>query len=220
MIRGVLLDYSGTLFRLEPRTGWTEPEAAGLDPAVLTALLVAPVMPSAHLPAELLGDWERRDLDADIHRAVYLAALGAAHPGMPASALTAIYERLLLPESWRPYPDTLDVLTLLRRKGIPVAVVSNIPWDIRSVFELHRMSELVDEFVLSYAEGVVKPDPKIFLTACQRLGVAPADTLMIGDSEHADGGAVAVGCRFAAVPPLPVDQRPDALRTALAAHGL
>ena len=220
MIRGVLLDYSGTLYRLEPRTGWTEQEAAGLDPRVLTELLTAPVMPSEHLPADLLDDWERRDLDAEIHRAVYLAALGSAHPGLPAAALSAIYERLLQPESWRPYPDTLDALNLLRGNGIPVAVVSNIPWDIREVFARNGMLELVDEFVLSYAEGVMKPDPKIFLTACQRLGVAPADALMIGDSEPADGAATQVGCRFAAVAPLPVAERPDALLTALATHGL
>jgi HAD superfamily hydrolase (TIGR01509 family) len=219
MIRGVLFDYSGTLFRFEPEDGWTDEAVTGIDPVVLTALLTSPVTP-ANVPADLHEDWARRDLDLDIHRRVYLAALGSAHPEVPATALTAIYERLLHPTSWRPYPDTLEVLNLLRGNEIPVGVVSNIPWDIRDVFERNGMFNLVDEFVLSYAEGVMKPDPKIFLTACQRIGVAPSDVLMVGDSEHADGGAIGVGCRFAAVAAIPVDERPDALRTALGTHGL
>ena len=47
-----------------------------------------------------------------------------------------------------------------------------------------------------------------------------ADALMIGDSEEADGGARAVGCRFALVDPLPTDQRPDGLVAALSSAGI
>lgn len=43
---------------------------------------------------------------------------------------------------------------------------------------------------------------------------------MIGDSEEADGGARAVGCRFALVDPLPTAQRPDGLITALRSAGI
>ena len=43
---------------------------------------------------------------------------------------------------------------------------------------------------------------------------------MVGDSEEADGGAVAVGCRFALVDPLPTEQRPDGLIAALSAFGV
>ena len=42
---------------------------------------------------------------------------------------------------------------------------------------------------------------------------------MVGDSEEADGGAVAVGCRFALVDPLPTEQRPDGLIAALEGGG-
>lgn len=84
-IRGVLLDYSGTLFRLEPGAAWVHGlvghDGATLDEVAQDALpasLTAPVGPSAHLPAELRGDWERRDLDSDVHRTVYMAALRAA----------------------------------------------------------------------------------------------------------------------------------------------
>jgi FMN phosphatase YigB (HAD superfamily) len=74
--------------------------------------------------------------------------------------------------------------------------------------------------VLSFEVGAVKPSPEIFQTALARLGVAAEDALMVGDSEEADGGAVAVGCQFALVDPLPTDQRPNGLIAALESAGV
>lgn len=213
MIRGVLFDFSGTLFHFEP-----DVDGQPLDRAQLIETLTSPITPN--LPSELLEAWDRRDLDPEVHRMVYLAALTSAHPGVSADILELAYEMVPSPASWMPYPDTISALRGLRERGIPVAVVSNIPWDVRGVFERFEAIELVDEFVLSYVEGVMKPDPKIFLTACQRIGVPPEQTLMIGDSEDADGGATAVGCGFVTVARVPPRDRPTALVDALAANGV
>ena len=43
---------------------------------------------------------------------------------------------------------------------------------------------------------------------------------MVGDSEEADGGARALGCRFALVDPLPTRDRSDGLVAALWAQGI
>jgi HAD superfamily hydrolase (TIGR01493 family) len=206
MIYGVLYDFSGTLFRLEPDPAWSD-ELIG----VLTA--TTPI--AAKLPAELADGWARRDLDPELHRRVYLAALAAGELGLSPAEAEAAYDRIHLPESWRPYPDTAAALQRLHDADIPVAVVSNIPWDIRAVFDRHGVLDLVDEFVLSYVEGVMKPDAKIFMLACQRLGIAPTDALMVGDSPHADGGAAAVGITTDIVEPLPSAQRPDSLLSTL-----
>ena len=103
-----------------------------------------------------------------------------------------------------------------------MAIMHGLPLGAKFAFTMSRLSarDLVDEYVLSYAEGVMKPDPKIFLTACQRVGVAPERTLMIGDSVEADGGATAVGCAFVTVARVPPGDRPSALTEALAAHGV
>jgi len=106
----------------------------------------------------------------------------------------------------------------LRDAGIKTAVVSNIAFDLRPA--LATAGTAADEYVLSFEIGAVKPDPVIFETALARLGVEPADALMVGDSEEADGGARAVGCAFALVDPLPTAQRLDGLIAALRAHGL
>jgi HAD superfamily hydrolase (TIGR01509 family) len=210
-IRGVLFDFSGTLFHFEP-----DVDGQPLDRAGLIETMTSPELP--HLEGELLDAWHRRDLDLEVHRMVYLASLRAAHPDVPESILESVYELVFQPEWWMPYPDTATALRGLRDAGIPVGVVSNIPWDVRGVFEHAGVADLVDEYVLSYEEGVMKPDPKIFLSACQRIGVAPEETLMIGDNEEADGGAAAIGCRFALVERIPPAERPSALVDALTTH--
>ena len=81
-------------------------------------------------------------------------------------------------------------------------------------------TDYVDEFVLSFEVGAIKPDAAIFETALSRLGVEPAHAVMVGDSDEADGGARAVGCGFALVDPLPTSQRADGLTSALTEYGI
>ncbi|MFD9703387.1 HAD family hydrolase [Lentzea sp. NPDC059081] len=195
--RAALFDFSGTLFRLEhPGLG------ANGD---LMRAMTAPVGLADGMDPELADGWLRRDLDPDVHRWVHVKLLNDAL--VPDAE--AFYDQLVHPDSWQPYPDTRAALEHLR--DVPVAIVSNIAWDIRAVFEKYDLTHLVDEFVLSYEEGVIKPDPKIFTTACERLGVDPRDAVMVGDSEEADGAAVAIGCSFRLVNPVPTSDRPDAL---------
>jgi len=74
-----------------------------------------------------------------------------------------------------------------------------VPWDLRPI--LHGLGGLVGAFVLSFEEGAVMPDPAIFRTACRRLRVTPEATLMVGDSEETDGGAVSAGLQVMILPP-------------------
>ncbi|HEX7308631.1 HAD-IA family hydrolase [Lentzea sp.] len=192
-----LFDFSGTLFRLEH-------PGLGTNGDLMRAM-TAPVGLADGMDPELADGWLRRDLDPDVHRWVHVKLLEDAL--VPDAE--DFYGQLVHPDSWFPYPDTRAALEFLR--DVPVAIVSNIAWDIRAVFEKYDLLHLVDEFVLSYEEGVVKPDPKIFTTACERLGVDPRNAVMVGDSEEADGGAVAIGCSFRLVDPVPTSDRPDAL---------
>lgn len=60
--------------------------------------------------------------------------------------------------------------------------------------------------LISEQVGLAKPDPRIFRLACERLGVQPSETLMIGDSLSADyQGAMNVGMDFCWVNP---EQKP------------
>lgn len=216
-ILGVLFDFSGTLFRFEVSglPGTEDDERAER----LLQVMTAPVGPSTVLPAHMAAEWQRRDLDPEIHRRVYTESLrqaGLTDPGLAELG----YERMLDPANWSAYPDVRAALERLRDAGLPVAVVSNIAWDIRPIFERAGVADLVSTFVLSFQEGSTKPEEKLFRVACDRLGVDPADALMIGDSAEADGGAAVLGCAVEIVPPLPTRERTDGLLTALARHGL
>jgi HAD superfamily hydrolase (TIGR01509 family) len=223
-IRGVLFDFSGTLFRLEHEAPWFEGllADAGVQPesrAELTHRLTAPVGQPDWLPERVRADWPRRDLDSALHRRVYLELI--RHCGIDQPELAEkCYDGMCEPRNWQPYPDAVPALRQLATAGVPVAVVSNIGWDIRTVLDHHGASCLVTEFVLSYEEGRIKPDPELFRIACERIGIAAEQALMIGDSVEADGGAEAAGSQVVIVDPLPPAKRPDALLAALAMHGL
>ncbi|ALG05922.1 HAD family hydrolase [Kibdelosporangium phytohabitans] len=218
-INGVLFDFSGTLFRLEPDlTGLTGLDGRPLDgerQAEIMRRMTAPTGLPEGLPEHLHEHWDTRDLDPPTHRELYLAVLHASGVGNPG----LLYDRMLDTANWEPYPDTAAAVKTLAAAGVPVGVVSNIAWDIRPAFERIGIAGLVSEFVLSYQEGAIKPDPRLFTVACRRLGVPAEQVLMIGDSEEADGGAAKIGCAVAFVDPLPVEQRPHALLDVLAENG-
>ncbi|WP_425837521.1 HAD family hydrolase [Streptomyces fractus] len=226
-IKAVLFDFSGTLFRIESTESWLR---AVLDASELTlpaeeftraveGLEAAGALPggSTHqvnVPEHLAELVAVRDVDASRHRAAYTGL--ARQVPLPDDRLyDALYDRHMKPAAWRPYPDTREVLAGLRERGVPVAVVSNIGWDPRPVFAGHGLDGFVDAYVLSYRHGVAKPDPRLFAAACEKLGVAPGDALMVGDDRHADGGAAALGCALHFVDHLPADERPDGLRPVL-----
>ena len=213
-----MFDFSGTLFRLEEDDSWfagmhldgdLEGEVDGHVQAELMRRLTAPTGRSVHMTPEALHAWVNRDIAPHLHREAYLHVLRES--GLARHHAESLYSRVINPASWTPYPDTVDVFEELRQRGLKTAVVSNIAFDVRPAFERIGIAGDVDEFVLSYEVGAVKPDPAIFQTTLDRLGVAGEHALMVGDSDEADGGARAVGCGFALVDPLPTAERADGL---------
>ncbi|GGQ72489.1 HAD family hydrolase [Streptomyces flaveolus] len=222
----VLFDFSGTLFRIESTDAWLRavlddrgvalsgPESAEAARALQAAGALPGGAPPLRVPADLAGVWEVRDESAELHRAAY-TGLSRQVPLPDPGLHDALYDRHMMPCAWSPYPDAVEVLSALRARGIAVGVVSNIGWDLRPVFREHGLDPYVDTYVLSYEHGIRKPDPRLFATACEALGVEPGRTLMVGDDRRADGGAAALGCGVHFVDHLPVAERPDALRAVL-----
>jgi HAD superfamily hydrolase (TIGR01509 family) len=215
-----LFDFSGTLFRLEEDDSWFEgitsqdrASADGHVQAELMRRLTAPTGLSVDMGPDEYHAWVNRDLAPHLHREAYLHVLRES--GVADHHAESLYQRVISPSSWTVYPDTAASLAALSAQGIRTAVVSNIAFDLRPAFAAIGIDGDIDEFVLSFEVGAVKPDPKIFATALERLGVEASEAVMIGDSEEADGGARELGCGFVLVDPLPTAQRPDALLRAL-----
>ncbi|MGW0146431.1 HAD family hydrolase [Streptomyces sp. NPDC003333] len=218
----VLFDFSGTLFRVESTESWLRgtlaearrdlPEDELLEAArALEEMGALPGgAPPSWLPEEVASVWGARDTSEELHRAAY-TGLSRQVPLPDERLHDLLYDRHMAPAAWAPYPDAGEVLRALRDRGVGVAVVSNIGWDLRPVFRTHGLDPYIDAYVLSFEHGVQKPDRRLFTVACEALGADPRDVVMVGDSRRADGGAAALGCTVHFVDHLPTTERPDAL---------
>jgi HAD superfamily hydrolase (TIGR01509 family) len=226
-VEAVLFDFHGTLAQVEDPVTWVISAAAAcgreLDRGRATVLADRLVMagraggPVPHrVPPQLAEHWADRDLYAHSHRAAYTGLASSVVTDVEGLA-DALYERLLGPDGWLPYPDTEPTLRTLHDAGIKVAVVSNIGFDIRPHFAAWGLEPLIDAYALSFEVGRIKPDPAIFLRACGMLGADPERTLMVGDTP-ADAGAVKAGCA-ALVLPAAEPGRPNGLSATLALTG-
>jgi HAD superfamily hydrolase (TIGR01509 family) len=208
--QAVLFDFHGTLAQVEDPIDWVlaaavtcgvtldRARATGLADRLVTAGRAGGPLP-ARVPPHLAEVWAERDLYAAAHRAAYIGLAGTVRHDVDGLA-DALYERVTRAEGWQPFADTAPTLLALREAAVPVAVVSNIGFDIRPMFRAWGLAHLVDAWVLSYEVGRCKPDPGIFRAACAALGVEPDRALMVGDTP-ADAGAVAAGCPVLVLPP-------------------
>ncbi|WP_345627293.1 HAD family hydrolase [Rugosimonospora acidiphila] len=205
----VLFDFHGTLMQVEDSVTWVREAAAACGAALdrIRATALADRLVTAgraggplpqRVPPHLAEVWADRDLSAYAHRAAFTGLASTVECGVDGLA-DALYDRLLVPEGWLPYTDTAATLRALRAARVPVAVLSNIGFDIRPITRAHGLDDLIDGYVLSYEIGRCKPDRAIFEHACATLGVPPEKALMVGDTT-ADAAAVRAGCRAYLVP--------------------
>lgn len=190
--RAVLFDFGDTLFTRAAGARAIVETAAELGARVepeRAAVLWCEILARAVTPEEMAL---ARDLSPEAHRREWTRLYSLADeiaPGMGA----ALYARETDPARWAPHPDARRILLELRQDGLAIGVVSDTGWDIRPVFTLAGLGELIDAFVLSFEHSAVKPAPELFLSACAALRVAPSEALMVGDNPVTDGGAVRAG---------------------------
>jgi phosphoglycolate phosphatase len=77
---------------------------------------------------------------------------------------------------------SLEVLQSLSVAGLKLGILSAATTeDVEKFVINHQLSDYL-QLEKGVDEGPSKPDPALFLEACQALGVAPGATLMVGDS--------------------------------------
>lgn len=125
----------------------------------------------------------------------------------------------------RLFPDALECLEALRRRGVPLALVTNgDAREQRDKIARHGLAPYFGAIVIEGELGVGKPEPVVFLEALSRLGVGEPgpDVWMVGDHLEFDvAGSQRLGLRAAWVDreglglPAGTTVRPDRILRAL-----
>jgi putative hydrolase of the HAD superfamily len=77
--------------------------------------------------------------------------------------------------------DVVQVLRHLQHSSIRLGLLSNAAAEQVTAWHNCALSPFFDAVVFSFEVGLVKPDERIYQLACQQLGVAPAQTIYVGD---------------------------------------
>ncbi len=166
MIRGVLFDLGGVVFESPLAVIDDFERERGLPRGAVGRVVVA---------SGDDGAWARHER-GELSRLAFVEAFGAelADAGYDVD-VAELMDRI--EGTFRPRPEMLAAIDRLRRAGLRVGAVTNnwTPFGDRPVL---RRFDVVVESVL---EGVRKPDPEIYRRALERLGVAPAETVMLDD---------------------------------------
>ena len=97
------------------------------------------------------------------------------------------------------YDGVVATLEALHARGHPMALVTSKAGDIAARSMAHvGLDRLMDVVISAESTARNKPHPEPVLLACERLGVAPADALFVGDSPHDVEAGKAAGARTVA----------------------
>lgn len=98
------------------------------------------------------------------------------------------------------FPGVVEALDVLRARALPLACLTNKPLrDARHLLDIKGLSGYFAHIFGGDSFGRKKPDPLPLLETCKALGVAPAQTLMVGDSVNDAAAARGSGCAIALV---------------------
>ena len=148
------------------------------------------------------GSWD--DAEADVRR---------THPHWVEHALAyrANFEASLVGE----VPGSVELLRELHAAGVRMWGLTNWSHELwPHAPRRFAFLDLLDGVVVSGAEGVAKPDPRIYEIVVARSGLSASDLVFVDDNEANVDGALAVGLDGI------VFTGADALRLALRERGL
>ncbi|WP_298916567.1 HAD family hydrolase [uncultured Nostoc sp.] len=186
-IQAIIFDKNGTLEDSETYLRSLAQRAARLIdaqvPGIGEPLLMAfGVNGSSLNPAGLIAVASRRE--TEVACAAYIAETGRGWFESLKIATQALDEAEKYIEQ-TPSPlfvGSLDLLKYLREGGLKLGILSAATTEeVHNFVANHQLNDYI-QLEMGVDEGPSKPDPVLFLQACQALEVEPGATLMVGDS--------------------------------------
>ena len=93
-----------------------------------------------------------------------------------------------------PRPGSVDVIARLKSGGYKIGLISDCSQEAPKTWTGTSFAPLFDVTIFSCEVGMKKPDPRIYLMATDRLGMAPQECMYIGDGSSQElTGALRVG---------------------------
>jgi putative hydrolase of the HAD superfamily len=93
-----------------------------------------------------------------------------------------------------PVPGAVETIVELRVRGLRVGLITICTDDVPALWPETAFHGLFDAEIFSCSVGLRKPDPRIYLLACEQLGVEPHEALFVGDGANDElAGAERVG---------------------------
>jgi putative hydrolase of the HAD superfamily len=172
-----------TYARVARRYGVTLP-AWRLDDAFRRVLAAAPPMvfpaaEAAHVRARERAWWQARV------RAVFRAADQMVSFADFDALFDALFVHYADAAAWQAAPGAAELIALLRANGRRVAVASNFDHRLPAILAALGLAPL-DAVLLPADLGAAKPDPAFFAAAAAQLGVAPSESIYVGDDPELD----------------------------------
>ena len=92
--------------------------------------------------------------------------------------------------------SVMELITDLRSRGIALAVITNCFQEDALAWSTCPLAREFQCTVFSFAEGLAKPNPEIYLRAIRCLGADPATAVFVGDGgDNEIAGATQAGLR-------------------------
>jgi putative hydrolase of the HAD superfamily len=88
--------------------------------------------------------------------------------------------------SWSLFPETLETLSALKKRGLTLAVISNFDSRLFDILQGLGVAPSFESIVISSRAGHAKPAPEIFRRALALHGAKAEEALHIGDSPDKD----------------------------------
>jgi putative hydrolase of the HAD superfamily len=100
------------------------------------------------------------------------------------------------------FDDTLPVIITLKERGVLTGVISNASRDLSENCQELGLMPYLDLVLTSQEAGAIKPDPRIFVVALNKLDVRAEEAIYVGDQYEAD----VLGARGAGISPILIDR--------------
>ena len=132
-----------------------------------------------------------QDLEDDIR---YVCKILGIQPGAGQVTEAAQINLDYVAASITPRPNAIEVLTYLKKHGYKVGLISNWSYEVPTVWDGIPLARYFDVSLFSCRTGILKPDPRIYLLAAERMEVKPRECLYIGDGDSEElAGAARAG---------------------------